>query len=124
ATSVPSLLILLKELHLLLLCDMYAFGLLGAFFFSSLSLYAIRWRLGRRDLGFWVGVLTTLMVMVAWGINLLEKHRATYFGGLVTLIGMVTAIGVRRAWFVDMLGWIPFVQRLHSRACRSSEVMR
>src|SRR5262249_18229741 len=67
ATSVPALLILLTQGQLLLLGDMYAFGLLGAFFFSSLSLDAIRWRLGRRDLGFWVGVLTTLMVMVALG---------------------------------------------------------
>jgi amino acid transporter/nucleotide-binding universal stress UspA family protein len=121
ATSVPALLILLTQGQLLLLGDMYAFGLLGAFFFSSLSLDAIRWRLGRRDFGFWVGVLTTLMVMVAWGINLVEKNLATYFGGLVTLIGMVTAIGVRRAWFVDMLVQIPFVQRLQARAYRASE---
>jgi len=77
ATSVPALLILLTKAQLLLLGDMYAFGLLGAFFFSSLSLDVIRWRLGRRDLGFWVGVLTTLMVMVAWGINLVEKQLAT-----------------------------------------------
>jgi amino acid transporter/nucleotide-binding universal stress UspA family protein len=121
ATSVPALLILLTKGQLLLLGDMYAFGLLGAFFFSSLSLDAIRWRLGRRDLGFWVGVLTTLMVMVAWGINLVEKQLATYFGGAVTLIGMLTAIGVRRAWFVDLLVQIPFIQRLQARAYRASE---
>lgn len=121
ATSVPALLILLTRGQLLLLGDMYAFGLLGAFFFSSLSLDAIRWRLGRRDWGFWVGVLTTLMVMVAWGINLVEKQLATYFGGAVTLIGMLTAIGVRRAWFLDMLVQIPFIQRLQARAYRASE---
>jgi nucleotide-binding universal stress UspA family protein len=121
ATSVPALLILLTQGQLLLLGDMYAFGLLGAFFFSSLSLDAIRWRLGRRDFAFWVGVLTTLMVMVAWGINLVEKQLATYFGGAVTLIGMLTAIGVRRAWFVDMLVQIPFIQRLQARAYRASE---
>ena len=121
ATSVPALLILLTQGQLVLLGDMYAFGLLGAFCFSSLSLDAIRWRLGRRDLGFWVGVLTTLMVMVAWGINLVEKQIATYFGGAVTLIGMITAIGVRRAWFVDLLVQIPFIQRLQARAYRASE---
>jgi amino acid transporter/nucleotide-binding universal stress UspA family protein len=121
ATSVPALLILLTKGQLLLLGDMYAFGLLGAFFFSSLSLDKIRWRLGRRDFGFWVGVLTTLMVMVAWGINLVEKQLATYFGGAVTLIGMLTAIGVRRAWFVDMLLKIPIIQRLQTRAYRASE---
>ena len=90
-----------------MLGDMYAFGLLGAFVFSSLSLDSIRWRLGRRDFGFWVGVLTTAMVMVAWGINLIEKQLATYFGGAVTAIGMLIAVGVRRAWFVDLLLQIP-----------------
>jgi amino acid transporter/nucleotide-binding universal stress UspA family protein len=121
ATSVPTLIILLTRGQMVLLGDMYAFGLLGAFVFSSLSLDAIRWRLGRRDFGFWVGVLTTLMVMVAWGINLVEKQLATYFGSAVTLIGMLTAIGVRRAWFVDMLVQIPFIQRLQARAYRASE---
>jgi amino acid transporter/nucleotide-binding universal stress UspA family protein len=121
ATSVPTLIILLTRGQMVLLGDMYAFGLLGAFVFSSLSLDAIRWRLGRRDFGFWVGVLTTLMVMVAWGINLVEKQLATYFGSAVTLIGMLTAIGVRRAWFVDMLVQIPFIQRLQTRAYRASE---
>ena len=97
ATSIPVMLILLTGGQMILLGDMYAFGLLGAFVFSSFSLDAIRWRLGRRDVGFWIGFLTTLMVAVAWGVNLVEKHLATYFGGTVTLIGMLVAIGVRRA---------------------------
>jgi nucleotide-binding universal stress UspA family protein len=121
ATSVPILLILATRGEMALLGDMYAFGLLGAFVFSSLSLDAIRWRLGRRDFRFWIGVLTTLMIMVAWGVNLFEKRLATTFGGAVTLIGMITAIGVRRAWFLDLLVQIPFVQRLQARAYRASE---
>ena len=121
ATSVPVLLILLTRGHLLLLGDMYAFGLLGAFVFSSLSLDAIRWRLGRRDFGFWIGVLTTLMLMLAWGINLVEKQLATYFGGAVTLIGMLIAVGVRRGWFIEALTQIPFIERLQARAYRASE---
>jgi amino acid transporter len=121
ATSIPALLIVLTGGHLLLLGDMYAFGLLGAFVFSSLSLDAIRWRLGRRDFGFWIGVLTTLMLMVAWGINLVEKELATYFGGAVTLIGMLVAIGVRRTWFIEALTQIPFIERLQARAYRASE---
>ena len=59
--------------------------------------------------------------MVAWGVNLVEKQLATYFGGAVTLIGMITAVGVRRAWFVDLLVQIPFIQRLQARAYRASE---
>ena len=121
ATSVPVLLIILTRAHLLLLGDMYAFGLLGAFVFSSLSLDAIRWRLGRRDFGFWIGVLTTLMLMVAWGVNLVEKQLATYFGGAVTLIGMLIAFGVRRGWFIEALTQIAFIERLQARAYRASE---
>jgi amino acid transporter/nucleotide-binding universal stress UspA family protein len=121
ATVVPVLLISMTQGQLILLGDMYAFGLLGAFVFSSFSLDAIRWRLGRRDLGFWIGVFTTLMVVVAWGVNLVEKQLATYFGGAVTLIGMMTAIGVRRGWFIEILTQIPYVERLQARAYRASE---
>lgn len=121
ATCVPALLILLTRGQMAILGDMYAFGLLGAFVFSSLSLDTIRWKLGRRDAGFWIGVLTTAMVIVAWAVNLREKQLATYFGGAVTLIGMITAVGVRRAWLVDILVQIPFIQRLQARAYRASE---
>jgi len=121
ATSVPVLVIIGSGGDMKILGDMYAFGLLGAFVFSSLSLDSIRWNLGRRDLGFWLGVFTTLMVTLAWGVNLIEKQLATIFGGGVTLIGMVVAVGVRRAWFVDALVKIPFIQRLQARAYRASE---
>jgi amino acid transporter/nucleotide-binding universal stress UspA family protein len=121
ATSIPFVLILLTRGQMELLGDMYAFGLLGAFVFSSFSLDVIRWRLGRRDFGFWIGVLTTFMVVVAWGTNLVEKHIATYFGGGVTALGMLIAIGVRRAWFIEVLTQIPFIERLQARAYRASE---
>jgi amino acid transporter len=65
ATMVPVILILVTQGQMIILGDMYAFGLLGAFVFSSLGLDAIRWRLGRRDPGFWLGALTTAMVVVA-----------------------------------------------------------
>ena len=121
ATLVPAFVILLTQGEMRILGDMYAFGLLGAFVFSSLSLDKIRWSIGRRDLGFWIGALTTAMVIVAWAVNLIEKHLATYFGGAVTAIGMLTAVGVRRGWFLDMLVQIPLIQRLQSRAYRASE---
>ena len=121
ATSIPILVILMTQGKLALLGDMYAFGLLGAFVFSSLSLDLIRWRLGRRDFGFWLGLFTTAMVMVAWGINLVEKELATLFGGTVTAIGMLAAVGVRRGWFIDILHQIPAIERLQARAYRASE---
>jgi len=121
ATSVPILVILITRGQMALLGDMYAFGLLGAFVFSSLSLDLIRWRLGRRDFGFWLGLFTTAMVMVAWGVNLVEKELATLFGGTVTAIGMLAAVGVRRGWFLDALHQVPIIQRLQARAYRASE---
>ncbi|MGZ9188289.1 MAG: APC family permease, partial [Candidatus Binatia bacterium] len=121
STIVPALVILASQGDMKILGDMYAFGLLGAFVFSSISLDSIRWNLGRRDRGFWIGVFTTSMVMVAWGVNLVEKQLATVFGGGVTLIGMLIAVGVRRSWFVDALTKIPLIQRLQARAYRASE---
>lgn len=121
ATAVPILVILLTWGEMALLGDMYAFGLLGAFVFSCVSLDVIRWRLGRRDLGFWVGLLTTAMVIVAWAVNLVEKELATLFGGTLTVIGMLTAVGVRRAWFMELLHQVPAVRRLQARAYRASE---
>jgi amino acid transporter len=117
ATIVPVVVILATEGELALLGEMYAFGLLGAFLFSSLSLDVIRWRLGRRDLGFWVGVLTTGVILVAWCINLVEKELATLFGGVLTAIGMSVAVGVRRAWF-----WICFIKFLGSSAFRRAPI--
>ncbi|MFQ5814630.1 MAG: amino acid permease [Anaerolineae bacterium] len=121
ATLVPVIVILFTQGQLSLLGEMYAFGLLGAFAFSSLSLDVIRWGLGRRDLGFWIGLLTTAVVTVAWGVNLVEKVLATIFGGGLTAIGMVIALGVREGWFMDMLHRIPTIRRLQARAYRASE---
>ena len=121
ATIIPVGVILATRGELTLLGEMYAFGLLGAFFFSSLSLDIIRWRLGRRDFAFWFGLLTTAMVLVAWCVNIVDKELATLFGGLVSAIGMLFAIGVRRAWFIEALMKIPYVERLQARAYRASE---
>jgi amino acid transporter/nucleotide-binding universal stress UspA family protein len=121
ATIVPTAVIVATQGELALLGEMYAFGLLGAFVFSSFSLDLIRWRLGRRDLGFWIGVLTTVIILVAWGVNLIEKELATMFGGALTALGMLTAVGVRRGWFLELLLQIPAIERLQARAYRASE---
>ena len=123
ATIIPIVVILTTQGELALLGEMYAFGLLGAFLFSSLSLDVIRWRLGRRDFGFWVGVLTTAVILIAWCINLVEKELATLFGGVLTAVGMSVAVGVRRAWFLDLLHKVPWIQRLQARAYMASEAL-
>jgi hypothetical protein len=48
-----------------------------------------RWT--RSTLNFWLGMLTTLLVLIAWSTNLIAKPLATAFGGSVALVGMAIA---------------------------------
>jgi len=121
ATGIPILVILATRANMAILGDMYAFGLLGAFVFSSFSLDTIRWRLGRRDFCFWLGVFTTAIVILAWAINFGEKDLATLFGGSVTIIGMLIAVGIKNGWFINVLNQIPAVSRIQARAFKASE---
>jgi hypothetical protein len=45
----------------------------------------------RSGFNFWLGILTTLLVVTAWSTNLVAKPLATAFGGSVTVIGMLIA---------------------------------
>lgn len=159
ATGIPVFVLLLVLGNIVLLGDMYAFGLLGAFTLTCLGLDIVRrrdWRRARllakgghtqeqvpqpplwHDLGptpepvlgdgtihrtekpearssheekgpphplpeetnvggrwfpllFFLGVLTTFLVALAWGVNLVTKPLATAFGGGVTILGMLIA---------------------------------
>ena len=81
-----------------LLGDLYAFGLLGAFILTCVSLDVIRlheyaegWTAGRVAV-FCLGVLTTVLVSVAWLTNLVNKPLATAFGGGLTVVGLVVGL--------------------------------
>lgn len=43
-------------------------------------------------LDFWLGILTTFLVVLAWSTNLVTKPLATLFGGSVALLGMGIAL--------------------------------
>lgn len=43
------------------------------------------------NLDFWLGILTTFLVILAWSTNLVVKHLATLFGGSVSALGMAVA---------------------------------
>jgi amino acid transporter len=111
ATLVPIVVVIGTDGNLTILGEMYAFGLLGAFVLSSLGLDVIRWRDGQRGAYFWVGVLTTAMVLVSWCVNLVTKQLATLFGGGLTMLGMAVAIGAQQKRFHDILYRLPFVRR-------------
>lgn len=48
-----------------------------------------RWT--RSTLNFWLGIFTTVLVLIAWSTNLIAKPLATAFGGSVALVGMAIA---------------------------------
>jgi amino acid transporter len=76
--------------------ELYAFGLLGAFAISSISLDRVRMAEGQRGLLFALGVATTVMVLVAFATNLVAKPAATVFGGSLTAIMMIAGLAYRR----------------------------
>ncbi|HYL42311.1 MAG TPA: APC family permease [Ktedonobacteraceae bacterium] len=44
-----------------------------------------------KTIDFWLGILTTVLVVVAWSTNLVAKPLATAFGGSVATVGMAIA---------------------------------
>jgi amino acid transporter len=74
----------------------YAFGLLGAFMLTSLSLDVIRWHERASTVVMVVGVITTAAVTVAWVTNLFAKPLATAFGGGLSLVGIAIGVGTYR----------------------------
>lgn len=119
AVGVPLLVLIAAHGNVDLLGDLYAFGLLGAFVVTCISLDLVRWRervMGRSGVSlpnvpdeglvtrfyrrwtvgttllFGVGVLTTGLVSIAWLTNLVAKPHATLFGGGVTVLGLIIAM--------------------------------
>jgi amino acid transporter len=107
SVAVPAALVVFSGGNMHLLGDLYAFGLLGAFVLSSTGIDWIHVREKRFGPWFVVGIVTSLLVIVAWGVNLVYKPHATIFGGAVTTIGMFIAYGTRRGWWEKLAAKIP-----------------
>lgn len=157
ATGIPMAVLIAVGGNITILGDMYAFGLLGAFSLTCISLDVIRWRERREgnpfvvdkradavdsagastsrvtsvmearldpqtierlramrrrfaarratiamqtrpaatafgriwpSVKFYLGILTTILVGIAWGTNLIAKPLATAFGGTLTVVGV------------------------------------
>jgi amino acid transporter len=95
---VPVLVVAATRGQMALLGDMYSFGLLGAFTLTSVGIDRMRLQENKRGFGLWVGIFTSLLVILAWGVNLVSKTKATMFGGTVTLLGFAVAYSVRKGW--------------------------
>jgi len=78
--------------------DLYAFGLLGSFILTNVSLDVIRWRELRVDrrmrlrLWFAIGLATTALTVIGWSVNLVAKPYATAFGGGLTVLGVAVGL--------------------------------
>jgi amino acid transporter/nucleotide-binding universal stress UspA family protein len=98
SVAIPVLVVVASRGQTALLGELYAFGLLGAFALTSVGLDRIRWQERARSVGFYLGLLTSLLIVTSWVVNLVHKQLATLFGGSVTLIGIALAYSVRRGW--------------------------
>jgi nucleotide-binding universal stress UspA family protein len=98
SVAVPVVVVLATRGQMELLGDMYSFGLLGAFTLTSVGIDRLRKQEGHRGPAFWIGLFTSALVILAWGVNLVEKTKATMFGGSVTLVGFGIAYAVRKGW--------------------------
>lgn len=121
ATIMPIFVVIFTRGNLRILGEMYAFGLLGAFVLSSAGLDVIRWRYRQRGLGFWIGICTTIMVLVAWSVNLVTKQLATFFGGGLVGVGMMISIASQQGWFADLFYQVPAIARLAQRRISEAE---
>jgi nucleotide-binding universal stress UspA family protein len=120
-TAVPIAVVIFADGRMVLLGDMYAFGLLGAFLLSSIGLDVIRWRLHRRGPNFYLGLFTSAMLLVAWTVNLFAKPLATVFGGGITLFGMAIALGMREGWLTEAVYRVGFIGRIALRMAAEAE---
>jgi hypothetical protein len=101
AVALPVAIVVGAQANVNLLGDLYAFGLLGTFALTCISLDVVRWREYRRwkvrTIAFYaVGVLTTVLVIGAWAINIVAKPLATEFGGGLTVIGVIAGLATYR----------------------------
>jgi amino acid transporter len=81
-----------------ILGHIYIFGLLGAFTLTSVGLDKVKWQERVRGIGFYFGVLTSVFVVSAWGINLVHRRFATLLGTAATALGCAYGIAVKKGW--------------------------
>jgi amino acid transporter len=97
AVLLPIIVVIGANAQVNVLGDLYAFGLLGTFVLTCVSLDVVRWRerprwSARTVALFAIGIVTTILVVIAWSVNLVAKPLATEFGGGLTVIGLVVGL--------------------------------
>ena len=81
-----------------ILAQLFAFGLLGSYTITSISLDVLRWRDGRHGITFVLGALVSLTVLVPWVTSWFTKWQATLYGALTSGALLGVAYITHRGW--------------------------
>jgi amino acid transporter/nucleotide-binding universal stress UspA family protein len=99
AITLGALLIVVStHANLLRLGKIFAFGLLGSYAITSISLGVIRWREGRRGLAFGNGLIATLALVIPWVTSWFTKPSSTLYGAAVTGVQLLVAFVTHKGW--------------------------
>jgi amino acid transporter len=83
---------------LLHLGRIFAFGLLGSYAITSVSLDVVRWREGRRGIVFATGLVATAALVIPWVTSWFTKPDATLYGAAVTALQLCGALVAKKGW--------------------------
>ncbi len=97
-TAGALVLILIAQADLRALGQLFAFGLLGSYAITSISIDALRWREKRRGPVFWAGVLASLALVVPWVTSWVTKPIAAIYGAVTSGILLAVALVTHRGW--------------------------
>jgi len=97
-TSAALALVFATHGNLLALGRIFAFGLLGSYAITSVSLTVLRWRERRIGASFVVGVVASLALLIPWVTSWFTKPQATVYGACVTGLQLAIAFVTHRGW--------------------------
>ncbi|HVR62436.1 MAG TPA: APC family permease [Polyangia bacterium] len=97
-TLAALVLVLSTRADLLRLGKVFAFGLLGSYAITSISLAVLRWRERRRGLAFVNGVIASLALAIPWVTSWFTKPVAALYAAGVTGLQLLVAFVTQRGW--------------------------
>ncbi len=96
-TAASVAIVILTGGHLIALGNLFAFGLLGSYAITSLSLGVLAWREGRRR-GLALAAVSFVALAIPWVTSWVTKRTATLYGVGVTGIQLAVAFVTHRGW--------------------------
>jgi amino acid transporter len=106
------------------LAQLFAFGLLGSYTITSVSVSALRWRERRLGVSFALGLVASLALAVPWVTSWITKWEATAFGAGVAGLLLAVAFVTHRGWIRSgRFGFLTAAAAEQSAADLSVEVL-